>query len=80
MKFGRAAATAVFLLALGCASAAHRDFVAARSGYQQCVAAAGEAKCAAERERMLAAERAYQDAARRGWACDPAQPDCPTPR
>jgi hypothetical protein len=29
---------------------------------------------------MLAAERAYQEAARRGWGCDPAHPDCPTPR
>lgn len=63
-----------------CASAAHREFSEARSRYAACVAEAGEAACDAERERLLATERAYQDAARRGWGCDPAQAECPTPR
>jgi hypothetical protein len=77
----RVLGTALLVLAAhGCANAAHRDFVAARTRFEQCVAAAGAAECAPEHERMLAAERAYQEAARRGWGCDPAHPDCPTPR
>jgi hypothetical protein len=54
--------------------------VSARARYAQCVEAAGAEKCEVERERMVASERNYQESARRGWACDPKQPDCPTAR
>jgi len=68
------------LLALACVGAARDDVAAARERYERCVAAAGEAKCAAEKERVLAAERAYQAGAQRAWGCGPAQPDCPPTR
>jgi hypothetical protein len=67
-------------LALGCVSAARDDVAAARERYARCVAAVGEAKCVAERERVLAAERAYEENAQRAWGCSPAQPDCPPTR
>jgi hypothetical protein len=77
----RAAATGIALLGVAaCASDAHRRASAARADYERCVAGAGEGECRAERERMLAAERAYQESAQRAWGCDPAQPDCPTRR
>jgi hypothetical protein len=77
----RAAATGIALLGVAaCASDAHGRANAARADYERCVAAASEGECRAERERMLAAERAYQETAQRAWGCDPAQPDCPTPR
>lgn len=78
----RIAALALAALGIGaaCAGAAQRHFAAARSRYDACVAASGERACGPERERLLAAERAYQDAARRGWGCDPAQEECPTAR
>ncbi|HEY8120233.1 MAG TPA: hypothetical protein VII78_02860 [Myxococcota bacterium] len=69
------------LTALGCVSAAHEDVLAARARYEQCVRAArSEAECRAERERMLAAERTYQERAGQVWGCDPAQADCPPTR
>jgi hypothetical protein len=76
----RALALAVGLLAVGCVSGVRDDALAARGAYERCVAADGERACRAQKERMLAAERAYQEAARRAWGCDPAQPDCPGPR
>lgn len=69
----------VALAPLACASAALRDYREARDRYDACVASSGPESCAAERERMLAAEHAYEDAAAHGWGCDPKQPDCPTP-
>ena len=68
------------LLAVGCVSDARDDALEARGAYERCVAADGERACRAQKERMLAAERAYQEAARRAWGCDPAQPDCVPPR
>ena len=74
------AAIAAALLALGCVSGAHNDMAETRARYEQCLTATSEAKCSAEKERMLAAERAYQESAQRAWGCDPAQADCPTRR
>ncbi len=68
------------LLALACVSDARDDMAEARTRYEQCVTATSEAKCSAEKERMLATERAYQENAQRAWGCDPAQPDCPPKR
>ncbi|HEU4430768.1 MAG TPA: hypothetical protein VFT98_18550 [Myxococcota bacterium] len=67
-------------LAVGCVGAARDDVAQARARYERCVAAASEAECAPERERVLAAERAYQAEAQRAWGCNPAQPDCPQKR
>ena len=74
------AGVAAALLALGCVGAAQRGSSEARARYEQCVAQASAAQCAAERERMLAAERTYQDAAQRAWGCDPANGECPRKR
>ena len=68
------------LLGLACVSGARSAMVEARARYEQCVAAASKAKCSAEKERMLAAERTYQGNAQRAWGCDPGQPDCPPNR
>jgi len=76
----RFAACAGALLALGCVSAAHDDVAEARARYERCVAAAGEAACTAEKERVLASERDYQADAQRAWGCNPTQPDCPQKR
>jgi hypothetical protein len=64
----------------GCASAARDDVAAARARYEQCVAAASERECGAEKERLLAAERAYQEQAQRAWGCNPTHSDCPPRR
>ncbi len=64
----------------GCVHAAQREVAAARTAHEACVAEAGAEQCGAQRERLLAAERAYQESARRAWGCDPVQADCPTPR
>ena len=67
-------------LSLACVSDARHDMSEARVRYEQCVSAASAAECRAEKERMLAAERAYQESAQRAWGCDPAQQDCPPKR
>ena len=74
------AALTAALLGLACVSGARGVMVEARARYEQCVTGASEAKCSAEKERMLAAERTYQENAQRAWGCDPAQQDCPTKR
>lgn len=63
-----------------CVSDAHRAAREARARYERCVAAASESECRAEKERMLAAERAYQEGAQQVWGCDPAQGECPPKR
>ena len=78
--FARLAICGCALLAFGCVSAARDDVAEARGRYERCVAAAGEPACAAERERVLSAERAYQADAQRAWGCNPAQDDCPPKR
>jgi hypothetical protein len=74
------AALTAALLGLACVSGARGDMLEARTRFEKCVGATSAAKCGAEKERMLAAERAYQENAQRAWGCDPAQPDCPTKR
>lgn len=74
------AAITAALLGLACVSGARSAMAEARARYEQCVTAASEAKCGAEKERMLATERAYQESAQRAWGCDPAQSDCPPKR
>jgi uncharacterized membrane protein len=68
------------LSVLACVSDAHEAMTEARARYEQCLAAASERECVAEKERMLAAERSYQETAQRAWGCDPTQPDCPPRR
>jgi hypothetical protein len=72
--------TLAALTTLACVSDAHEAASAARARYEQCVAAASERECAAEKERMLAAERAYQETSQQVWGCQPTQPDCPPQR
>jgi hypothetical protein len=59
-----------------------RDAAAARQAVERCVAEHSESapECVALRERQLAAQRRYQENAKRAWGCDPAQEQCPTPR
>jgi hypothetical protein len=83
LRARRARAALSLLTALAgaaCVTAARDDVAAARARYEQCVAAANERACRAEKERLLAAERAYQEQAQRAWGCDPALPDCPPRR
>ena len=80
IAFAALAAMTAALLALGCVSGARSDMLEARARYRQCATATSEAQCRAEEERMLAAERTYQESAQRAWGCDPAQQDCPTKR
>jgi hypothetical protein len=74
------AALTAALLGLACVSGARSAMAEARTRYEQCVTGASEAKCSAEKERMLATERTYQENAQRAWGCDPAHQDCPTKR
>jgi hypothetical protein len=79
----RLACAALLLCAsLGCVTRERDDAAAARQAYAQCVAAhsATAPECVALRERQLAAQRRYQENAKRAWSCDPAQEQCPTPR
>ncbi len=75
-----ALAVVLALSAGACVSSSHRRAAEARARFERCVAAAGEAACQSEKERMLAAERSYQQDAQRVWGCDPSQPDCPPHR
>lgn len=70
----------VTIAALGCVGLSRDRAAEARGRYERCVAAASERACQPEKERMLAAQRAYQEDAQRAWGCDPAQPDCPPRR
>ena len=74
------AALAASGLSLACVSAAHNDVAEARARYERCVSDASAAECRAEKERMLAAERTYQESAQRAWGCDPDQQECPPKR
>ncbi|MBM4383081.1 MAG: hypothetical protein FJ091_06885 [Deltaproteobacteria bacterium] len=76
----RALALASALLASACVSGARDDMQLARDAYERCVAAEGERACTAQKERMLAAERAYAEQAQRAWGCSPAHADCPPRR
>jgi uncharacterized membrane protein len=79
----RVASMALMLSALStlaCVSDAHAAMTAARARYEQCVAAASERECVAEKERMLAAERSYQESSERVWGCQPGGPECPPQR
>ena len=77
---GTFAALAASGLSLACVSDARHDMTEARARYEQCVSTASASKCRAEKERMLATERTYQESAQRAWGCDPAQQDCPPKR
>jgi len=76
----RGAGLALALAGLACVSDAHEAASAARARYERCVAAASERECIAEKERMLAAERAYQESSQRVWGCQPTHSDCPPQR
>ena len=68
--------------ASGCVSQQHEDVIAAREAYAQCVEANSRdiGECDALRERLIAAQRRYEDDARLAWGCDPESGDCPTER
>lgn len=76
----RLALAIALIFAAACVSYAHGRAREARARYERCVAAAGESACQSEKERMLAAERSFQEDAQRVWGCDPSQPDCPPHR
>jgi len=78
----RLLATIVALGLLACVTQEHREVTAAQDAYTRCIAEHSESHpdCVALRERLLAAERRYEENSRRAWACDPAQENCPTPR
>ena len=76
----RALAALAALLSLACVTGARDDMAEARARYQQCVAEASERECRAEKERMLAAEHAYQESAQRAWGCEPTHAECPPKR
>jgi hypothetical protein len=79
----RAASMALMLAGLtvlACVSDAHEAMSAARARYEQCVAAASERECVAAKERMLAAERNYQESSLRVWGCQPPGQECPPQR
>jgi hypothetical protein len=65
-----------------CVSSEQEHAAAAEKAYRECVARhpRSSPECASLEERMLAAQRRYQESSRRAWACDPAQEQCPTPR
>lgn len=71
---------AVALVASACVSGARDDMQLARDAYARCVAAEGERACVAQKARMLAAERSYEEQAQRAWGCNPAHADCPPRR
>jgi len=75
-------ATLLALDFLACVTQEHSEVSAAQEAYRRCVAEHSELHpdCVALRERLLAAERRYEENSRRAWACDPAQENCPTPR
>jgi hypothetical protein len=74
------------LLTLGawpaCVSREHRELRESREAYEACVAEHGEAysRCKDLSIQLDVASERYEDNARRAWACDPAQQECPTPR
>ena len=65
-----------------CVSQEHGEAARAEKAYRECVALhpRSHPECASLEERMLAAQRRYQESSRRAWSCDPAQEQCPTPR
>jgi hypothetical protein len=67
---------------LACVTDERDDAARAEKAYRECVALHPRSSpaCASLEERMLAAQRRYQERSRRAWACDPAQEQCPTPR
>jgi hypothetical protein len=75
-------ASAFALALLACVSAEHDEAARAEKAYRECVALHPRSSpaCASLEERMLAAQRRYQESSRRAWGCDPAQEQCPTPR
>jgi hypothetical protein len=67
---------------LGCVTRERNEVVAARDAHARCVRvfSADHPSCRVLRERVLDAERRDESQARRAWSCDPAGPECPTPR
>lgn len=88
MRSGRAtrlrtvAAALVAALLAACVTRQRDEVAAAREAHRHCVAAHSKSypDCEVLEARLQTLERQYETSARRAWACDPAQPDCPTPR
>jgi len=67
---------------LACVTQERQQVAAAEQAYEQCAAEhfASHPDCVALHERLLTAQRRYEESSRRAWSCDPAQEQCPTPR
>lgn len=70
----------VTALGLACVAREQQRLNDAREEWQRCLERAAPGGCEAERSRYEAANREYEERARRAWGCDPAQEECPTPR
>ena len=79
---GRLLLAAMPLALFACVAHEQEQAAAAQNAYGECVARHSKTypDCVALEERLLAAQRRYQENSRRAWACDPAQEQCPTPR
>lgn len=67
---------------LACVSRERSEVLDAREAYARCVEehSARHPDCLALQERVRSTEERYRKNAERAWGCDPAHPDCPTPR
>jgi hypothetical protein len=66
----------------GCVAQQQSDLAAARDAYDQCLAAhaGNERECAAFHDRLIAAQKRYENDAQRAWGCVPEHGDCPSHR
>jgi hypothetical protein len=66
----------------GCVAEQKSDLAAARDAYDQCLAthADSERECAALHDRLIAAQKRYENDAQRAWGCVPEHGDCPAHR
>jgi hypothetical protein len=65
-----------------CVTQERRDAAAAREAWEDCrrQPPAGDASCDALAAQYQTELDRYFEASKRAWSCDPAHPECPTPR